>query len=112
MAYQRSGEVLRGDELVQVDFGYESERFGCSVLVQEWRVPPGDVRIDDGSVGVIVAAGCIVLMMRPLISLMLMIRSKRGAGVRCGSDRGNAGHGMVVVAELFDKMSTVYDNVG
>lgn len=31
MAYQLSGEVLRGDEFVQVDFGNESERFACQV---------------------------------------------------------------------------------
>lgn len=73
MACQPSGEVLRGDELVQIDFRDESERFACQLGYQARRVRVRNWLIGDEYVRVTVTAGLSILVMIALISFMLVI---------------------------------------
>lgn len=73
MVCQQSGEVLRGNKFIQINFRDESESFACQVGNQTRRVRIGNWMTGDGCVGVAVTAGLSILMMRTLITIVLVI---------------------------------------
>jgi len=66
------GEVLRGDELVQVDFGNECEMFDDRPGDYLRDMFETDILIEDGDVGVIFTAGVAVPLVRFLIAVVVV----------------------------------------
>jgi len=106
------GEVLRRDELVQIDFGDELIRFAALARDYPRRVLVGKWLIKNGYVGVTVTAGFTVIMVRPLVTIMLVIYDMRFRGFACIAVVGMAGYFMTVMGEFLDEMGAVQQRIG
>jgi len=106
------GEVLRRDELVQIDFGDELIRFAALARDYPRRVLVGKWLIKNGYMGVAVTAGFTVIMVRPLVTIMLVIYDMRFRGFACIAVAGMAGYFMTVMGEFLDEMGAVQQRIG